>query len=851
MPDLPVPADAVDLTNCDREAIHLLGGIQPVGALVVLTPDWIVARVSANAEAWFGRTPDDLLGTNFARVVSAEGAHAIRNRLSVLRGDDAVERAFAVPLFGDARRYDVTAHLSDGRIILEVEPAAPTDDGGAGSLVRTLMQRLGRAPDFSGFGREAVRQMRALTGFDRVMLYRLHPDGSGEVIAETARSGMDPFLGLRYPATDIPKQARALYERNMLRLIADVGAAPVPVVPERDPEGRPLDLSMAVLRSVSPIHVEYLRNLGVVASMSVSVLRNGRLWGLFACHHDAPRHVTSERRTAAELFGQTFSLMLDGREREADRDYETGARRLHERIMAGMSSEASTFQNLSELTESIAELVPCDGVGVWVDGEATLHGATPTREEFSALVRFLNRAAVSAVYATNELGRHHEPARDHAERVAGVLAIPVSRSPRDYIVFFRREVARTVTWAGDPNKPVTAGPNGVRLTPRKSFAAWQEVVRGQSAAWTEAEVRVAESLRVTLLEVVLRLSDATDKLRRSAAERQELLIAELNHRVRNILGLIRGLVSQGRSDATTVEEFAGVLGGRVQALARAHDQITTDQWGPAPLRALVEAEAAAYLGLRADRLGMTGPEVLLRPEAFSTLALVIHELMTNSAKYGALSDSRGRIALDWSFDPGGRLVIGWEESGGPPVKAPTRRGFGSTVIERSIPHDLKGEAAVEYRLAGLRARLVIPASFVEVAAPRAPGRPAASPAAPPRARLEGDVLLVEDNMIIALDAEEMLGGLGARRVDVASDVTEALRIIAAAPPAFAVLDVNLGAETSFPVADRLRALGIPHVFATGYGEDAAFPPEHAGTPVVKKPYSADTLAVAIAGTARG
>ncbi len=175
--------------------------------------------------------------------------------------------------------------------------------------------------------------MRALTGFDRVMVYRFDPDGSGEVIAESARSSLDPYLGLHYPASDIPKQARALYERNWLRIIADVDAAPVPVLPARDPHGRLLDLSMSSLRTVSPIHLEYLRNMGVAASLSVSILRGGKLWGLFACHHTEPRHLSLERRTGAELFGQMFSLILESREREAETAYEASSRALHDRLM--------------------------------------------------------------------------------------------------------------------------------------------------------------------------------------------------------------------------------------------------------------------------------------------------------------------------------------------------------------------------------------------------------------------------------------------------------------------------------------------------------------------------------------
>ena len=837
-------APPVDLADCDREPIQQLGIIQPGGFLIALSSDWNISRISANAPQWIGRPVAALLGTSLRDLVGSEAAHTIRNRLTMLRGENAIERAIGIDLFDRGQLFDVAVHLSGSRIILECEPSQDRDGAGSNTLVRAMIGRLQRTVGFTELCRGAARQLKALTGFDRVMVYKFHPDGSGEVVSEAARTGLASLLGLRYPASDIPRQARALYEKNWLRLIVDVDCEPVQILPLLDPDGEPLDLSMSMLRAVSPIHLEYLRNMGVAASMSVSILLQGKLWGLFACHHMAPRRIDFEQRMAAELFGQVFSLMLDSRERDLEVDYEAKARQLHNQVMAVVASESSAFDNVSRLIDMMTDLIPCDGIGVWVDEQATLSRSTPTRAEFLGLLQFLNRTAASSVYATSEIGRGHEPAHDFVERAAGLLAIPISRSPRDYIVFFRREVAHSVLWAGNPDKSVTLGSNGMRLTPRKSFTAWREIVRGQSTAWAASELRVAESLRITLLEVVLRLTDAAERERRNAAERQELLIAELNHRVRNILGLIHGLVAQSQSGAQSVESFASVLGGRVQALARAHDQITIQHWGPGALHALVAAEAAAYVASGSERVRRTGPDVLLQPTAFSTLALVVHELTTNSAKYGALSALHGHVDIAWRFDATGWLVMDWTEHGGPPVQAPSRRGFGTTIIERSVSHDLKGEAEMHYHLAGLRARLTIPPQFlIEGAA----SHPEAEPAAPaPAGQLSGDILLVEDNIIIALDAEDMLEKLGAAHVDIVGSVDEALRLIAVSLPSFAVLDINLGGETSFALASRLRPLGVPFCFATGYGEDAALPPEHAAVPVAKKPYSIETLAKAIA-----
>ena len=844
-PATGVMTEPVDLTNCDREPIHLISAIQPIGFLIAVSTDWLISRVSENAPDFLDRPVAALLGASFRDVLAAEALHTLRNCLAMLRGDDAVERAFGVQLLPAGRRFDVAVHISGGEVVIEAEPSDSAGDANSSAMVRAMLGRLNHLTDLSDLLREAARQVKALTGHDRVMIYRFQPDGSGEVVAERVRAGIEPYLGLRYPTADIPRQARTLLERNIVRVIADVGADPAAVVPQLNSTGAPLDLSMSTLRAHSTMHLEYLKNMGVAATLTISLLRGGRLWGLVACHHMTARSISYERRTAAELFAQVLSLLIEAREREAVADYEQRVRRIHDRLMVSIVERGSTAANLAAMADRMGEIVPCDGYAVRVEDETILHGATPSPDEVVALTRFLNQGAASQVYAVAELAKVHPPARQYAERAAGILAIPISRTPRDYLIFFRREVAQTVKWAGDPTKSVNAGPGGMRLSPRKSFDAWREIVRGQSAPWTEPELRAADALRVTLLEVVLRLADVADRERDAATKRQDLLIAELNHRVRNILSLIRGLISQSKSGATDIESFAATIGGRVQALARAHDQITEGNWGPRSLRTLVATEAEAYLNGGADRVQIEGPEIKLQPVAFATLALVIHEMLTNAAKYGALCDRTGRVAISWLLGGDGSLTIQWAELGGPPVQAPTRRGFGTTIIERSVPHDLKGEASVEYALHGVVARFVVPARFIQPERGIAPA-PAPQVVRAEGFRLSGTVLLVEDSMIIALDAEEMLLSLGAARVHTAADVQEALRLLALDSPTFALLDVNLGRETSIPVADSLRNAGVPYVFATGYGDQVDLPLEHRDCVVLKKPYTAANIADAAA-----
>ena len=845
------PREEIDLTNCDREPIHLLGAIQPIGFLVAVSTDWLIARVSANIVEFFDVAIADIIGQSSTALFSPDAIHAMRNRLALLRGTDGIERLFRCSLTDGGRPFDVALHLSGSNVIIEAEPSTEQNYGDATGTVRAMIGRLEQAADLTQFYNEGARQMRALTGFDRVMLYRFAEDGSGEVVSESAKGGIGSFLGLHYPATDIPKQARELYKRSLLRVITDISAVPVPIIPALDERKAPLDLSLSVLRSVSPIHIEYLRNMGVRASMSISLVVEGELWGLLACHHYSPRCPSFERRSVAEMFAQMFSMHIETRERKHTVDYERRARTISDRLLGAVASDESLLKDPEWLSDVLTSAIPADGVGVWINGNYAFAGQTPDTPAFAKIIKALNGIAAGKVFATDSIADLVPDAADFASLVAGMLVIPISRSPRDYVILFRRELIHSVRWAGDPQKPIEYGPNGPRLHPRESFEEWKQLVEGKSQKFDISELRVAETLRTTLIEVVLRLSDEASVERQAATERQELLIAELNHRVRNILSLIRGLIRQSKpTDGMSIEDFVKIIDQRVHALARAHNQITDDQWGPAPFRGLIEAEVAAFVSDKQGRVHASGDHVLLKPQAYSTMALVIHELVTNSAKYGSLSTD-GHVHINWSRDNADGLVIEWTEEGGPPVELPTRRGFGTTIIGHSVPYDLGGTTVVDYASDGLRARLMIPARHIVVpeTEPVRPGKSVIAPATIARqagidpVQLKGKiVLLVEDSLIIALDAEDILTRMGAAKVISDGTVIGAISAIDSDKPDFAILDINLGDHNSFAIADRLDSLGIPFLFATGYGEQAKLPERHRARLVIQKPYTLTMMA---------
>lgn len=855
------PSQAPDLTSCDREAIQFLGNVQSFGCLLAVSQDWMVTHASENAETFLGLRAIDMIGTSFAQHFLENTSHKLRGKTQSLTTPDAVARAFGFDVFETGRLFDISVHQSGEGYIFEFEEKASDvnvvrDDL---SLVQPLISRVRGQPTLTGMATEAARSVRALTGFDRVMVYQFAEDGTGCVIAEACAPSMERYLGLRYPASDIPKQARQLYTRNHIRLIADVNSDVSPILPEKNPVGDALDLSISTCRAVSPTHLEYLRNMGVGASMSASIMRRGKLWGLIACHNRTPMHVDYEMRTTVELFTQLFSYELSEKLQDTEQEETENGRQLHDRIMSRLSNGKSLAKDFEAVAEEIWDAITFDGIVFYSDGEFRALGQTPSETEFLPLVRFLNTTSGNSVFSTDHLAGCYDRAADLADRVAGIMVLPISRHPRDYIVLFRNELARIVRWAGSPEKVVEQVEGSTRLSPRKSFQAWREVVNGKSSPWTISEVKAAEALRITLLEVVLRVTDKARQDRTRAQQKQELLVAELNHRVRNILNIIGGVVSQGRSCHQSIADFTAVLDGRIQSLARAHDQLTQDHWEPASLKQLIAVELEAYNDTTASRALFEGVDVLLKPDALTTLALVVHELSTNSAKYGALSEPGGSVTISLDQKQDGSVCLSWRERGGPPVQAPQRHGFGTSIIENSIPFELKGQVDIRYRMTGLEVDMTIPEKYCvaqtethqaepskrEVSQPQMQSNllttdPAAAPKSAGKV-LAGDVLLVEDNHIIAMDTQDKLTELGARDVHIANCVSTALDVLNTEAIEFAVLDVNLGQETSAKVAHQLHGMDIPFILATGYGANSDIEDAYPKSRILKKPYMLNSL----------
>lgn len=837
------PAEAVDLTNCDREPIHIPGSIQPHGCLLVSAlEDGKLLRWSANAPAFLA-PGEAMQGRSLTDLIGEEGAQRVGATLARAKAGDPPSLIFGLEARGGSR-FDVAVHRTEDAAVVEFERFSD-EHGLALDICRSMIARIASEQSVDALLEATPRVVRETLGYDRVMIYRFAQDGSGQVVGEARRDELESFLGQWFPASDIPQQARELYKRNIIRVIGDVGGERCDIVPELDAEGRPLNLSHAHLRSVSPIHLEYLRNMGVAASMSISVLVEGRLWGLVACHHYAPRVLPMAQRAAAEMFGSFFAMHLNTLKQRRVLQVSTAARRALDHFLRLSTHHEDVRVLLGDNLGEFADLVPCDGVGLWFGGEWVSHGTTPTADMAEKLAELVGERAGGRIWATDSLVDVWPAVEPLAQDFAGVLALPLSQLPKDYLFFFRREIVQTLSWAGRPEKVYETGPHGDRLTPRKSFAIWKETVHNRASPWTDADHEIAEAARTALVEIVLRNNEMMEEERLKYDTRQRMLNEELNHRVKNILAVIKSLVDHSIMEGRSVQDYASSLRGRVQALALAHDQVVRGAGG-GELADLLRAELSPYDGSSA-RVTLAGPAVWLDARAFSVLALVLHELATNAAKYGALSRTGGHVDVGWSIDTQEDCEIIWRECGGPKVRPPQRSGFGTALIERSIPYDLGGVSETRYEEEGVVTRLVVPRRFVslgdgeaaEAASDKGPEEPARYPIE------ELSVLLVEDHMIIAMDVESMLFDAGIDKVTTVASVEEALRTLRSLVPDVAILDVNLGAGTSKDIAMELSRRNIPFVFATGYSDRSMIPDMGRPVRVLAKPYERDALVSAL------
>jgi two-component system, chemotaxis family, sensor kinase Cph1 len=553
----------VDLTTCEREPIHVPGAVQPHGVLLAVERgDHRVVVASANAAGFFGRPLPEVLSCSLTDLLGGALSERVREA-DLLDNLDEVLHA-RLPLPGGAVEADVVLHVSGERLVVEVEPSPPLSAPVSYRATRGAIARLTGSSGIEGLCARLVREVRVLTGFDRVMAYRFDAQWNGEVVAEDRREDLDPFLGLHYPASDIPAQARRLYTLNWMRLIADVDYVPSPLHPLLDPgTGAPLDLSQSVLRSVSPVHVEYLRNMGVGASMSISLIVDGRLWGLVACHHSGPHRPGYDAQSAAEFLSQTASQLIGERARSQERDGALAAQELLSDIVTAVS--ASGREPLTTLVEDprLLRLLDAGGAALWTGHELLTSGRVPSSAHLRRIAALLARADGAPTF-TDHLPTLDPRLSEVAPTAAGALRVGIDGT--GWLLWVRPERPRVLDWSGDPHHAEIVRVEGseVRIGPRRSFEKWSEVVRGRSPAWRSWHAATADRLRNQVTGVMLGRS--RDQIAIAESLQRAVVLDEAPH-VPGVEVLARYRPAEGGQLGGDWWDVLTLEGGRVAVVA--------------------------------------------------------------------------------------------------------------------------------------------------------------------------------------------------------------------------------------------------------------------------------------------
>ncbi|MBD2431304.1 MULTISPECIES: sensor histidine kinase [Fischerella] len=508
----------VDLTNCDKEPIHIPSCIQTHGVLLALQePDLTILQVSDNTVAFFGLHPDELINQPLSRLLEPEQVEFLIDCLHQEDIQIVNPIEININISQKGKLFDAIVHRQNKLLVLELEPHSSEKNNiyfRFYYLVKLAVSKLQSAKFVTEVSQIIAQEVRKITGFDRVMVYKFDQDWNGIVIAEDKQEYLPSYLDLHYPASDIPKQARELYRQNWLRIIPDADYQPTAIVPTINPLTKePLDLSKSVLRSVSPIHIEYMHNMGVKASMSISLIKNNQLWGLIACHHQTPKYIPYEIRNACEFLGQVTSLELTTKEDNEDSEAKIQTKSTLAKLVEYMSVEKNFIDGLINKQPNLLHLVYADGATICFNNELYLIGNTPEEQDIQKLLFWINKNVNEDFFYTDSLSKFYPESEKYKSIASGLIVISISKHQNKYVLWFRPEVIQTVRWGGNPNKPVEVSKNGsVRLSPRKSFELWKEVVRLTSLPWKSYEINAALELRSAIISMVVRKADELAKL---------------------------------------------------------------------------------------------------------------------------------------------------------------------------------------------------------------------------------------------------------------------------------------------------------------------------------------------------
>lgn len=539
------------LANCADEPIRFPGAIQPHGLLLTLSePDLSIIQISANVETLLARPAQELIGQPLQSLIGDAHAAQVREALQQPALSDAPPLHFRL----NGTAFEGLLHRHQDVLILEleihVENFQPRNVAGTETHLGRMLARLQKAKSLQALYDISVKEIQAMTGYDRVLIYRFEEEGHGQVIAEASDPSMEVFNGLFFPASDIPEQARELYRTNWLRIIPNADYQPVPLVPKLRPDTQtPLDLSFATLRSVSPIHCQYMKNMGVLSSMSISLLKGDRLWGLISCGNRQPLHVPHELRTACQTIGQVLSLQISAMEAlEVSRQREEKVEALALLNQAMIDSPQNVFDGLANQPQVLMALANAGGIAIIEDKQLHRYGNCPEPEEIRALHKWLQERG-EPVFASHHLASVYPPAAHYQQVASGVLAMSLPKPVDNGVLWFRPEVKENINWSGDPRKPLDLENSdaGLRLRPRTSFEIWKVEMAGISIKWSHGDLFAANDLRRSALE-----NDLARQVRREqeAVRARDELVAVVSHDLRNpmtVISMLCGMMQKAFS----------------------------------------------------------------------------------------------------------------------------------------------------------------------------------------------------------------------------------------------------------------------------------------------------------------
>lgn len=697
---------APDLTECDREPIHIPGAIQPHGLLLIADRNTLEILAGAGAlEAAFGA---DWLGASIADLLRQDVAERLSSPLASAGGS---VRGSALEISGQT--FDVTLHRSGDHLVAELEPASehPLLAGELLGWMDSIAAGFERAHNLQALCARAAVAFRSLTGFDRVMVYRFLDDDAGRVVAEARDPSLGSFMHHHFPAADIPRQARALYVRNRARVIPDVSYEPAPVRPA---EYHTLDLSDVSLRSVSPIHLRYLKNMGVGASASISIVKDGMLWGLIACHHSTAKTMPLDVRLAAAALAGGLARQVRAREEAESYRERLSLRAAEDSLIPAFVPPLTTA--VANRHDDLQRMMDSDGMAVIHPDGIDRYGRCPDEATIASIGEWLRERNTSDAFATHYLASQLGTAASYADKASGIMVLPVPEE-QSMLLWFRAEQVEEIEWAGNPHKGVDHDPSAV-LTPRTSFETWRETVRCRSRRWTLEQTESAHRLRRAL-----RLSSEARERQRlfreleravtekdAALAQKDVLMKEVDHRVQNSLQLVSAFLSLQAREAGPgpVADQLIEARSRLSSVALVHRRLYRDDQ-------IETIDLARYLEELIDDLkGSLGVEwssqmtvdltpMLIPTDRAVSIGLIASELVINATKYAyrgsagpidvALEQHRNRL----------RLIVADQGTG----ITGKRSGFGSRMMQ-AVMTRLNGTLDHADNSPGLRAILTAP-----------------------------------------------------------------------------------------------------------------------------------------------